>query len=844
MLGDYAVEEVRFDDSTVWTPADLEAALNAPLNRAPVAELPIAPLISSEDAPIDIPLPSGSFVDPDGDELSFNAAMADGSPLPAWLAFDGARFTGVPPANFNGSFALTITASDGVLSATAPLELRITAVNDAPQLQQPIADIVWQAAVAQQLALAPATFGDVDGDVLTLAAALADGSPLPSWLAFDPASSSFSGVAPSGTAALAIRVTASDGQESASDLFNLTVASNAIYGTSANNTLTGTSAADAILGLGGNDNLNGVAGNDRLDGGEGNDRLTGGAGADTLVGGDGFDWASYATNGAALVLDLYDGSRTTGDAVGDTFVGIESYVGTGYADTFIAGATATTFDGGSSIFSVKDTVDFSLSTSAITLTLNVASNSLVTGSGAGGLAAGDGIYSIERFIGTSYDDVYTITGDSDAKYVFFVEAANGGTDEVRTDLASYTLGNEIEKLTFIGTGNFTGTGNAVDNVLTGGGGNDTLTGGAGIDVAVFAGVQGDYSIVTNGGTIQIVDDQPTVDGSDGTDTLLGVEMAEFKGGVQVSLAAPIVLDLDGDGIELREKNASPTGFDWNGDGIRDRTGWVDSGDGLLTFDRDGNGTVSGAEELSFVDDRPGANSDLDGLSAFDSDDDGRLSAADSSWSDFHVWRDLNGDGVVGAGEYLSMEEAGVSSITLSASATSQSWDWGANIVVNNGSFERTDGTSGQLADVALSYDALPDQALTAPALASHIRGMPDLLRELWFDAGNSDRGFSHRAAQFPAIEALADSGFPMEDARGGLTAQGWRDSGLEDELTSSGVNLFGTEEPPNSSDDAWQVIDPSAAFEPLHAGHPANVFEPYQPWVDPPLAPVEQTWLI
>jgi Ca2+-binding RTX toxin-like protein len=57
------------------------------------------------------------------------------------------------------------------------------------------------------------------------------------------------------------------------------------------------------------------------------------------------------------------------------------------------------------------------------------------------------------------------------------EAAGEGTaDTVRTTLSSYTLGANVERLTFIGTGNFSGTGNALANILTGGAGDDTLAG--------------------------------------------------------------------------------------------------------------------------------------------------------------------------------------------------------------------------------------------------------------------------------------------------------------------------------------------------------------------------------
>ncbi len=58
------------------------------------------------------------------------------------------------------------------------------------------------------------------------------------------------------------------------------------------------------------------------------------------------------------------------------------------------------------------------------------------------------------------------------------EAAGGGTDTVLTNLATYTLGANVENLTYTGAVAFTGTGNTLANVITGGAGADTLTGGA------------------------------------------------------------------------------------------------------------------------------------------------------------------------------------------------------------------------------------------------------------------------------------------------------------------------------------------------------------------------------
>ena len=74
--------------------------------------------------------------------------------------------------------------------------------------------------------VAPGSFTDVDvGDTLTLSATLADGSPLPAWLSFDPGTQTFSGTPLNDdVGALTIRVTATDtAGASATQDFTVTV---------------------------------------------------------------------------------------------------------------------------------------------------------------------------------------------------------------------------------------------------------------------------------------------------------------------------------------------------------------------------------------------------------------------------------------------------------------------------------------------------------------------------------------------------------------------------------------------------------------------------------------------
>ncbi|WP_375429399.1 hypothetical protein [uncultured Sphingomonas sp.] len=252
-----------------------------------------------------------------------------------------------------------------------------------------------------------------------------------------------------------------------------------------------------------------------------------------------------------------------------------------------------------------------------------------------------------------------------------------------------------------------------DDVLQGGLGDDFLDGGLGSDAALFAGAKTTYSIVTSGGTTMIRDDASGIDGDDGTDTLIGIETVRFNDGSQ-GIAAPIILDLDGNGVRATDQGRSKTKFDWDSDGKKNATGWVGKGDGLLVLDRNGDGKMSGANELSFVNDKPGAKSDLDGLTAFDSNADGLFSSLDEEWSSFRVWVDKDTDGKVDKKELRLMADVGISSINLAGQAVDRTWNWGETVTVNTGTFTRTDGSTGGFSDVALSYAASPQTRAASP----------------------------------------------------------------------------------------------------------------------------------
>ncbi|MBU3555746.1 hypothetical protein ICN31_09370, partial [Polynucleobacter sp. UB-Piko-W3] len=85
-----------------------------------------------------------------------------------------------------------------------------------------------------------------------------------------------------------------------------------------------------------------------------------------------------------------------------------------------------------------------------------------------------------------------------------LQLLGGGIDTIRTTLNSYSLnpatnGNtgvigDIENLEFIGTGNFVGIGNDLNNTLTTGSGNDSLDGGLGDDTLIGNGGNDTYTM--------------------------------------------------------------------------------------------------------------------------------------------------------------------------------------------------------------------------------------------------------------------------------------------------------------------------------------------------------------
>jgi Ca2+-binding RTX toxin-like protein len=226
--------------------------------------------------------------------------------------------------------------------------------------------------------------------------------------------------------------------------------------------LSGSAIADKVQGGDGNDSLSGNAGDDSLAGGNQNDTLLGGLGNDSLTGEAGDDR-----------LDGGEGSDTlAGGAGNDTYV-------LGVGDTLheaLDEGTDTVILQGLTSYRLGGNLENLTSTGAlaVTLTGNALDNQLTGGAGNDRL---DGLGGADTLRGGGGDDLYII----DSALDLVTEAGGGGTDTVRTGLASYGLGTGLE--TLIGTaatGQSLG-GNSAANLITGLGGADVLDGAGGAD---------------------------------------------------------------------------------------------------------------------------------------------------------------------------------------------------------------------------------------------------------------------------------------------------------------------------------------------------------------------------
>jgi Ca2+-binding RTX toxin-like protein len=286
-----------------------------------------------------------------------------------------------------------------------------------------------------------------------------------------------------------------------------------------NLTLTGATAINGTGNVGNNDIIGNTAGNILNGGPGGTDRLLGGAGNDTYVVDSAsvsvFETTTFASavdaGGTDVVQTSVDfalgnfvenltltGSAVltvTGNALNNVITGntgASTLVGGDGNDTYVvstAGTVVTETNAAiGQVDTVQSAVSFTLGANVENLTLTGAGNTDGTGNalnnniiGTAGNNRLDGAGGNDTLAGGNGNDTYVIRSGAET----ITDTA--GTDTVETAITfSIAAIAAIENLTLTGSSVITGTGNAINNILTGNAAASTLVGGDGNDTYVVS----------------------------------------------------------------------------------------------------------------------------------------------------------------------------------------------------------------------------------------------------------------------------------------------------------------------------------------------------------------------
>ncbi len=507
---------------------------------------------------------------------------------------------------------------------------------------------------------------------------------------------------------------------------------NVFEGTQANDTLIGNSQGDILIGKEGNDIVTGSFYGDKITGGAGNDILDGRDGDDTYIfnKGDGLDTIIDSRGRDTIQF----GEGITENDITIKRDGLNLILSNQTNEDSITVAnwfndSEPLYDYDKNYNSSIDYVKFLNDELEDGLFLGVVGSVLQDGEekNLGDINEVRGVYInpddplSASYVGSELDEhIYGTYGTNtlEGKGGDDVIYASGGSDII--------IGGRGNDILLGGEGNdkyIFNKGDGQDIIFDSSnhyyGGTDTIEFGEGISIDdIEAELIGDdlyIGLSQEGKSITELSDKMIVKKWDEDYNKYGVETLQLNDGTTYDIAQhfnieitevayPIVLDLNGNEITSTKLQDSNTYFDYDSDGERERTAWIDPGDALLVQDVNGDGKITnGAEQFgkhTLMPDGSCATSGYEALSQYDSDGNGVIDANDANYDELLLWKDKNRDGVSASDELITLQENGISSINLQredGSVYAQTMENG-NILLNETKFETGTG-AGIIRDV-------------------------------------------------------------------------------------------------------------------------------------------------
>jgi len=190
-----------------WNSVTLAVSATA---SPPTVNVPTAAQTWNQGAVIAFALPSNTFVDPNGQTLTYAATQLNGQALPSWLHFNASTetFTGTVPGGME-TLNLTVTATDtSGLTTSETFGVNVPAA--APTILNHQSNLTYSAGTSVKVTIPATSFLDPNGQNLTLAVTQSNGAALPSWLTFNSSTDVLSGTAPTSSQSLNLSVIATD----------------------------------------------------------------------------------------------------------------------------------------------------------------------------------------------------------------------------------------------------------------------------------------------------------------------------------------------------------------------------------------------------------------------------------------------------------------------------------------------------------------------------------------------------------------------------------------------------------------------------------------------------------